>query len=274
MGLNLSKKAVLLIAGVTAALWGPGVAPLSADWGPLYQEFLDRYVVAEQRIGAYSLNVVDYEGIVASRPSPDSLYWRVLSRLDGVRPETLEGRDEQIAFWINAYNLGAIKTIVDHYPVDSIRSPKIHWLRNPWGIKVLSIGGREYSLREIEHDILVAELRAPMAHFGIVCASLSCPDLSPRAYRGATVHQQLAAQGRRFLRDETRGLRVDRERGRVFFSQIFKFDERSFPGGARDAVPLMAPLLDEPVRDFLVSGDYRVAYLDYDWSVNALARVR
>ncbi len=274
MRLNLLETAFLLFMAVTGGLWAPEVPKVFAANDSLYQKFLDRYVETDKRIGPVTLNVVDYDGIVASRAVPDSLYGRVLSRLATAHPESLENGDEKIAFWINAYNLGAIKMIVDHYPVDSIRSAKIHWLRNPWGKKIITIGAREYSLGEIEHDILLGELQAPLAHFGIVCASVSCPDLSPRAYRGATVHEQLGTQARRFLGDESRGLRLDREGGRVFFSQIFKYDNRSFPDGARDAVGLIAPFLDGPVRDFLVSGEYRVDYLDYDWSVNALSRAR
>ncbi len=274
MRLTPLAKAILLIAGVTAGLWASDAGNVAPAEESLYQEFLDRYVMPDRRIGPYTVNVVDYDGIVASRAAPDSLYERVLSRLATVDPDILKDRDEKIAFWMNVYNVGAIKMIVDHYPVDSIRSSKIHWLRHPWGKKIITVGGREYSLGEIEHDILIEQLQEPMTHFGIVCASLSCPEIHTRAYRGAAVHEQLAAQARRFLSDDKRGLRVDREGGRVLFSQIFKFDDRSFPDGGRGAVPLIAPFVAPPARDFLVSGDYRVDYLDYDWSVNALSRVR
>ncbi len=274
MQLNHLARAILFLIGLAGWFLGPDVSKVCAEEDSLYQKFLDQYVVPDRRIGAYRLNVVDYDGIVSSRSDPGSLYQGVLSRLAAVKPEALGSRDEKIAFWINAYNVGAIKMIVDHYPVDSIRSTKIHWLRNPWGKKIITVDGRDYSLGEIEHDILMGAFKEPMTHFGIVCASLSCPDLSRRAYRGATVHEQLRAQARRFLGNQKRGLRLDREGGQVFFTRIFKFDDRSFPGGARDAVPFIAPLLEGAARDFLVSGNYRVDYLDYDWSLNALSRAR
>jgi hypothetical protein len=239
-----------------------------------YAEFLNRYVVEQEKIKDFTLNVVDYGGIQKSSEKPDSLYENVLKQFEDFAPDAIQNREDEIAFWINAYNIGAIKMIMHHYPVDSIRSTNINWLKNPWNKRILTIGKAAYSLGQIEHEILVGKYGEPLIHFGIVCASLSCPELSKQVYEGSDLIGHLEKQARLFLRDTKKGLRIDRERGEVYFSQIFKFDKKTFPNGARDAISLIVRFVESAGdREYLRAGEYKVKYLDYDWSLNALQNV-
>ncbi|MEJ2067533.1 MAG: DUF547 domain-containing protein, partial [Deltaproteobacteria bacterium] len=220
-GLAPVSLLVMLVFGI----WFGGRSDVCAapfDYA-MYQQFLDRYVVEGKYIEGMKLNVVDYDAIHKDQEKPHSLYGDLLQQLAVFDPDTLQTREDEIAFWINAYNVGAIKMIIDHYPVDSIRSRKINWLRNPWGIKILTIGNNIYSLGQIEHEILIAQYKDPLIHFAIVCASLSCPDLSPQAYEGSQLKEQLQRQARQFLQNTKKGLRIRKEDGVVFFSQIFRF---------------------------------------------------
>ena len=246
---------------------GPG-AVLDADLQLLYA----KYVFANKRIREFTLNVVDYEALVQESQNKDSLYNKVLKGFAGTDPESIENREDRIAFWINAYNIGAIKMIVDHYPVDSIRSRKINFFKLPWGKKILEVGGKVYSLGEIEHDILIGTYREPMAHFAIVCASLSCPEINTEVYRGPTLRTQLAVQAEKFLHDPLKGLDIETKHGVVHFSQIFKFDDVSFTNGARDAIGLILPHVNREDGEYLSSGAFAIKYLDYDWSLNDSAR--
>jgi hypothetical protein len=265
------RLAAWLAVWLGAALClGGAVAPARAadfDPGP-YQQFLDTYMIRGQTVGDFTLNILDYRAIHASREQADSLYGKVLAGFAAFDPEGLPDREARIAFWINAYNVGAIKMIVDHYPVDSIRSSKINWFKKPWTKKVLDVGGRKYSLNAIEHDILLARLGEPLAHFAIVCASLSCPELRYEVYRGETLNAQLADQARLFLADSVKGLAIDREHRRVFFSKIFQFDKKTFPKGAESAVEFIAPFLEEGDGEYLLGRKYGIEYLEYDWSLN------
>jgi hypothetical protein len=91
----------------------------------------------------------------------------------------------------NVYNIAAIRTIVDHYPVEGIRSREINWLGLPWSRKPITIGGNEYALGEIENDILVEGFEDLRIHFGINCASVGCIDLATEPYRADKLYQQL-----------------------------------------------------------------------------------
>lgn len=240
-----------------------------------YQKFLNKYMVPEKYIDNMHLNVVDYDAIQGDKGKPDSLYDKVLKQFTNFDPNGIEGKQNQIAFWINAYNIGAIKMIMGHYPVDSIRSTTIHWLKNPWNKKILTIGNTKYSLGQIEHDILLGTYGEPLVHFAIVCASLSCPDLSPTVFKGSRLREQLERQARLFLANKKKGLRIDRENGVVYFSMIFKFDKKSFPNGAKDAIPLVTRFIaNKKDREYLRSGTYESKYLDYNWDLNTLSKAR
>lgn len=273
-------KAVACLALAVTPLLNPwiGRVPNSSAAGfsyPTYQQFLDKYVVQGKYIGDMELNVVDYDAIQGDRGKPGSLYDKVLQQFADFDPNGIKGREDQIAFWINAYNIGAIKMIMDHYPVDSIRSTKIHWLKNPWNKKILTVGNTKYSLGQIEHDILLGKYGEPLVHFAIVCASLSCPDLSPTVFKGGQLMEQLERQARLFLGNEKKGLRIDRENGVVYFSMIFTFDKKTFPNAAEDAIPLITRfIVKEEDREYVRSGTYESEYLDYNWDLNTLSKAR
>jgi hypothetical protein len=154
--------------------------------------------------------------------------------------------------------------------VDSIRSRKIDFLKNPWNIKILSIGGSQFALSQIEHNILLAELAEPMAHFGVVCASLSCPNLNTEVYRPENVMNQLAFMAKAFLRDQKKGMIINRSTNEVFFSRIFKFDKKTFPEGAESAIKIFSDHFEPDDRKYLQTHKYKIRYLDYDWSLNTL----
>jgi len=92
-----------------------------------------------------------------------------------------------------------IKTILDHYPVDSIRSRKINWLDLPWDRKVIRVGGTDYPLGQIGNDILLDTFKDLKIHFAINCASVSCVDLAQEPYRGATPPSSLKNREGGFL---------------------------------------------------------------------------
>jgi hypothetical protein len=104
-------------AGPTVRLWDRWHAldPAStrevdhSAWG----SFLTRYL----RIGADSIHRVAYGEVTpADRRALDD-YLAELSRT----PISQYNRAEQLAFWINLYNALTVRTILEHYPVASIR---------------------------------------------------------------------------------------------------------------------------------------------------------
>src|SRR5512135_2935305 len=107
-----------------------------------YAKFLETYVKTGVLIDGIRTNAVDYARIVKDSADVKTPYPRMIDALATFNPDTLATREERLAFWINAYNIGAIKMIVEHYPVDSIRSMKINLLTYPWKKDILNVGGK------------------------------------------------------------------------------------------------------------------------------------
>jgi len=216
-----------------------------------YESILNRYVKPNVSIDGVMVAAVDYAALPGEVQKENSDYSSLLKDLASFNPETLDSREDKIAFWINVYNIAAIKTLIDHYPVDSIRSKKINWLGLPWNRKVIIVGGKEYALGQIENDILLDTFKDLRIHFAINCASVSCVNLAQEPYRGPTLSKQLEEQGRRFLADQQKGPRIDREKKIVYLSQVFKFDKKHFDTLGGGALNFILPFLPSEDREFV-----------------------
>lgn len=203
-------------------------------------QLLARYVSPDGR--------VDYKNLKANRAALDA----VAAQFSAQQPSEKWSREEQMAFWINAYNLFTLQLIIDHYPLKSIMDLDGG---KTWDIKRIRIGGTSYSLNQIENDILRARFKDPRIHFAINCAAKSCPPLSNQAFRPATLQQQLDTRTRLFVRSKSNVLSPDAVR----VSKIFEWYAADF--GA------LIPFLNRYAR-VKIKPAASVEYLPYDWSLN------
>ena len=230
-------------------------------------------------------SLVHYPGLKADRGNLDSF----AASLSNVKPELFDSWSdrEKTAFWINAYNALTLEAIIRNYPIESslVRSfvyPKnsIRQIPGVWDKLRFVILGREMSLNDIEHGTLRAKFNEPRVHVALVCAALSCPPLRREPYTGEQLDRQLEDQARAFLRS-LRGLRIDHGAGVVQLSSIFKWFGEDFVktygtsdkftsrnGSERAVLNFVSRYVDESDQDFLLRGDYKIEYLNYDWSLN------
>ncbi len=239
-----------------------------------YEASLHRYTKPGVPIDGVPVTAVDYAALTKEKGKQGSGYEILLKDLASFNPDTLGSSEDKKAIWINVYNIAAIKTIVDYYPVDSIRSKKVKWSGLPWDRKAITVGGKEYSLGEIENDILIKTFKDLRIHFGINCASVSCVNLRQEPYRGATLSKQLEEQAREFLGDKQKGLLIDRKKNIVFLSQIFKFDKKDFDKLGGGAIKFVLPFLGTEDQEFVKKEKVEVKYLDYDWKLNDMKNAR
>jgi hypothetical protein len=105
--------------------------------------------------------MVDYDRFLA-----DSLeLHKYLGTLSANPPSEEWTKRQKLAYWINVYNAFTIDLVLKHYPLTSIKdigsSIQIPFINSPWDIEFFEIGGVEYDLNAIEHDILRKELYIP-----------------------------------------------------------------------------------------------------------------
>ena len=171
----------------------------------------------------------------------------------------LNSKEEKLSFWINSYNIAAIKIITENYGVNSIKD--IGSLFFPvWKKEVLTINQKPYSLNEIEQEIL-RKLDEPRIHFAIVCASLSCPDLKPSSYETNNINDQLELSSKTFLQNSSKGLTFSKTSRTIHVSKILKWFEEDFNkiGGVKSFI---SKHIGRDVSDF------EIKYLDYNWRLN------
>lgn len=229
----------------------------------------DRLLRAHVRDG-----LVDYDAF--ARSAEFRAYLALLAATD---PATL-GRDEQLAFWINAYNAYTIQLINQHGERRSIRNinKTLGFVKayGPWQEKLAVVGGRAYGLDEIEQGIVRPRFREPRIHFALVCAALGCPPLRSEAYVGARLDAQLDDQARTFLLRSPSKNRVDMTARTVHLSPIFVGfrDYIQDFGGSEAAVGRYVARYfpPGPERQLLESGRFTVRKTHYDWSLNAQRR--
>jgi hypothetical protein len=202
--------------------------------------------------------VVDYPGIQADNQLP-----AYLAQLDRVDPSALATHHERLAFWINAYNAFAIKGILDRY------SPMSYLERYRYFIgRDYRIGGASINLYDLERQVLIKQFQEPLIHFAIVCASTSCPKLQPWIYDPNQLNIQLDRVARDFINDPTRN-RFDRANKVASLSMIFKWFHDDFSRAAGSVLTYITRYVSDPeLAQDLMQSDYRIEYLDYDWSLN------
>ena len=191
-------------------------------------------------------------------------YLAHLSQANRLLPAATPAR---FAFWINAYNAVTIKGILREYPTTSIRNHTAKLVGyNIWDDLLLAVGSKQYSLNQIEHEVL-RPMGDPRIHFAIVCASIGCPPLRNTAYTAEQLDAQLADNAQRFFADPTK-FAVTRE-GTLQLSEILNWFAKDFGPNERVQLQTIAPYLPTPTAQALArSGQARVTYLEYDWGLN------
>ncbi len=175
-----------------------------------------------------------------------------------------------LAFWINAYNALIIKGVLDHYPTTSVRKVKPF---NGFFSRIrFQVGGRSYTLNDIEHDIIRYEFGDPRIHFALVCASLGCPILENRAFFPETLEERLDNATANFINNPEK-VRLDRENGVLYLSQIFEWFAEDFEDTHDSVIDFIAEYLPEADTTFLKEQEIQIQYMQYDWQLNAQSGV-
>ena len=229
---------------------GSRVAYEEMQGSPLYQEYLEL---------SYTLNKMDLQH--------------------------LKTREEQLAFWINLYNVIVIHGVIALGIRDSVKEVRSFFRRVQY-----QIGDLLFAPHDIEHGILRGNSRPPYSlfrmfrrrdprlqfsiepidpriHFTLVCASSSCPPIE--VYTAENLEEELTIAGKTFL--NSGGIKIEKEKNRVFLSRIFKWYGSDFGRTLPERLKFVAPYLyNREDKEFIEinAEKVKVDYLDYDWKLN------
>lgn len=176
---------------------------LYKDW----HQLLQKYVTASGK--------VNYKGFLKDIGKLNT----VLKKWSIHLPNNTWSISAQKAYWINVYNAGTILLILKNYPLKSIKD-----LKKPWNQRFILLGKKWYHLNEIEHQIL-RKMGDARIHFGINCASISCPKLSNIAFTPKNIDKQLDALTRGFIADTSKNTL---QKNHIIISKIFQWFAKDF----------------------------------------------
>jgi hypothetical protein len=286
------KMTLVLLAAVLPLLLA-GAPPLAAGEAPDYAAWnalLARYYDPARGM--------DYRGLKAKDAGALADLRRRMAAVD-VKP--LAAKD-QLAYWINLYNISVVGIVVDHYPVKSVRDistdPIIRM--NVFKKPSVQVKGGATSLDDIENVKIREGFKDPRIHFAINCAAASCPPIRPEAYVGARIDEQLDDQARRFLNDPRLGVKVDKDGDTVVLHVTkildwFADDFEKWPLAGQAAAPAIGGTPGRSgsggsgetarvafVRKYLppdkqqliagAKGKVKLDFYPYDWKLNAASR--
>ncbi len=230
----------------------PGMAATTPPSHEAWNQLLKAYVSPT--------GIVNYKGFVKDKAKLDA-YLKTIS--ENAPDRKTWSKNEQLAYWINAYNAYTVKLIADNYPVKSIRdlgpALKIPLIKDVWHYKFFKIGGQESSLDEIEHSILRKEFSEPRIHFAINCASVSCPPLLNEAFVASKIDAQLERVAKTFVNDKSRNKISPNA---IEISSIFSWFKGDFTNNGS--------LIDflNKYSTVKINKTATISHLDYNWNLN------
>lgn len=254
--------------------------PVPSTVHPLHRPFdemLDIYV----RDG-----FVYYQALRSDRGKLD----RYVASLNGAEAikQAQGSRDEQKAFWLNAYNALVLRTVIDHFPIKG-RSPdyppvSLRQVPGAFEKPVHRVAGKTFSLDGIEKDIL-STLGDARVFLALGRGAYGGGRLRSEAFDAPTIDQQLdGVAAEAVTRREV--VHIDIAANTVTMSPIFSWREPFFVTTfaekaaemfkqrspiERAALALVAPYVSRVEMEFLEKNTFAMRFHAFDWRLNDLS---
>lgn len=210
--------------------------------------------------GAVTTEGVDY-GKLAGRKADLDAYLKAVADAN----VTSFDKDQQLAFYVNAYNAHTLNLILTEKPASilDLDGGKV------WDTRKFGVGRQNLTLNEIEHG-KVRKLEDGRIHGVVNCASKGCPPLPPKPLKPEGIQGQLDEGAKRWVK--TNAFVMDGSVARV--SKIFDWYAEDFTGKPKDGATANEKFA--AAKDFIEKhgGDLNAArsfeWNDYDWKLNGL----
>ena len=182
-------------------------------------------------------------------------------------------RQDQLAYWINLYNINVVGVVVDHYPVASIRDISTDPIVRLNVFKKPSVQTKKgaLSLNDVENDKVREGFKDPRIHFAINCAAQSCPPIRTEPYVGSQISQQLDDQARKFLNGPN-GVRPEKKGGALVLhtTKIMDWFQDDFDkwGGGQIGFLVRYLSADKSKQIRAAASQVKLDFDDYSWKLN------
>lgn len=194
--------------------------------------------------------LVDYDGIAADRSNLDRL-------VEQINTYSTIGDLSDYAFYLNAYNITVIKSVLDNSPISS-----------PMDVKGFfdgvthTIAGKTMTLNQLENELIRPVYQDARIHFALVCGAIGCPPIANTAFSAENVGALLNKRTQLAM-DNERFIQVDDSNKTVAISKIFEWYRGDFAETDAGIIAYINKYRSNPIPE-----SYSITYYEYDWTLN------
>lgn len=242
----------------------------------IYGQIEDYNTILQQNI---NLNgKINYKSILKNSDKLNSY----LDYLSKTKPNEEWSNNKRKAFWINAYNAYTIKIIIDNYPpkketsieekqntnstigfiVTSTTNNSIVHIKkkgkDAWNYRFANVGGKVYTLNEIEHGIIRKQFNDGRIHFGLNAASYSGPRFTNSAFTENNIEENLEKLTKEFINDSIKNKITNTE---IEISKVFEWYPEDFQMG--DIIAFI-----NKYSEVKILPNAKIRYMNYNWKLN------
>ncbi len=176
-------------------------------------------------------------------------------------------RNEQLAYWLNLYNVTVLNEIISVYPRRSLKG-MIVGRNSMFSEKLLTVSGVPLSLNDIQFTILAENYdNDPLIIYGLYQGIVGGPDIRPLAYNGDDVYRALEDNAFRFI-NSNRGT-FTRGEGAFRVSSFYDRSKPYFPDFSTDLSAHLLSYLEGREREELQVAAEIAPDID-DWTITDL----
>lgn len=196
-------------------------------------------------------------------------------------------REEKLAFWLNAYNVFVLQTVIDHYPIKGRSSayPVSSIRQVPGAFEQIKhrAAGRSVTLDEIEKTIL-PEFKDPRVYLALGRGAVGSGRLKSEAFSAARVEKQLEEVHAEFVSEQPM-LKIDRAAGVVSVTPLVSWHEAEFVAAydtgtsgpyaerspiERAIIAFISSRVLPLEKELLQKNEFRIVFHPFDWRLNDL----
>ena len=179
----------------------------------------------------------------------------------------LYSKQEQLAYWLNLYNITLINEIVKRYPIVSLE--KI--LTGPDSLldkKLVNIGSLQLSLSDIQYGILDKNYRKePLIIYGLYQGYIGSPNINKKAFSGKNVYKLLKNNATDFV-NSNRGTNID-SLNSLEVSSYYARNADYFPNFSNDLKLHLLQFADETTQEIINKSD-KIEPIINNWAITDL----
>ncbi|WP_306522131.1 DUF547 domain-containing protein [Rheinheimera sp.] len=171
---------------------------------------------------------------------------------------------EQLAYWLNLYNITVIDEIIQVYPLKNLQD----FVVGEGGLlqrKLLKVAGVELSLNDIQFEILQKKFPdQPQIIYGLYQGYIGSPSIRARAYSAANVSRMLNMNAHEFINSNRGTYPVGKDGFRV--AGFYQRSASYFPDFQQDLKEHLLKYLNAEDKAALERNSELIASIE-DWSV-------